>query len=443
MKRTDLIVVGAGPAGIAAAVTAASHGLEVALIDESPTPGGQVLLQNQPAQKFEGRAVQRGLALLEDLQRLPVSIYTQTIAWAVDGRRVAIAGPDCPGEIEASALLIASGAREFVPAFPGWTLPGVMTLGGAQSIIKRHNVLPGHSMLIAGAGPLTWALAAEILEHGGNLLGVLDYSRPADWLSMLPQFSALRDRVGLGMRYLRTIAGQRVPYHWTRDRLHAHGEGRLERVSIGSREFEVDVLCVGFGFIPNTELHRLAGCSMVFDRSLGGWIPIVDEDLQTSQTGTYTAGECAGVGGAQKALLEGELAAYSLLNSLGQPLSSRENERRHWLRRRRQTELRFARALNRSCEAPVEFLAELEHETIICRCENVRAGEIRTAHNKGISTLDGLKNELRVGQGLCQGRTCGPILRRMLAAADESPPVPFHVRPPVKPVTLSQIERRT
>jgi NADPH-dependent 2,4-dienoyl-CoA reductase/sulfur reductase-like enzyme len=344
--------------------------------------------------------------------------------------------------MEASALVIASGGREFVPAFPGWTLPGVMTLGGAQGIIKRHHVLPGHSMLIAGAGPLTWALAAETIEHGGNLLGVYDYSRPVHWLSILTQVSALRDRVGLALRYLRTITGQRVPYRWTRDRLHAHGEGRLERVSIGSKEFELDVLCAGFGFIPNTELLRLAGCSMTFDRTLGGWIPVVDEGLRTSRPGVYAAGECAGVGGAQKALLEGELAALSLLESLGQPLSSQADERRLWLRRRRRSELRFGRALNRSCEPPAGFLAGLEHEAIVCRCENVRAGGVKIAHSKGITTLDGLKNELRVGQGMCQGRTCGPILQRMLAA-DANPPVPFNVRPPVKPVALSQIEGRS
>ncbi|MGD8849292.1 MAG: FAD/NAD(P)-binding oxidoreductase [Anaerolineales bacterium] len=447
MKQVDLLVLGAGPAGIAAAVTAADHGLTVTLVNEGEKLGGQVLVNKEPPDHstHEGRAILRGKELLQQLQHLPVQIEDQTIAWGIEGRRVALTSPEGSHEIAASMMIIATGAREFVPPFTGWTLPGVMTLGGAQHLTSWYGILPGKSILIAGTGPLMWALAATTLQHGGNLVEILDASRPATWLRALPHLKSLWDRIGLGWHYLNEIRTHRVPYRWTRNVLRAYGTNELERVTVGGRSFEVDTLCVGFGFRPNIELFQLAGCTLTFEPSLGGWIPAVDENLCTDQDGIFAAGECAGVGGAEKALVEGELAAFSAITSLGQRLSSRDQKRLNGLRKRRRSELNFARVLNRASQPAPDYLREIEDDTCLCRCENVRAAEIRTAIQHGSHTLGGLKNELRVGQGMCQGRTCGPILQSMLAFDQQrldDPPEPFHVRPPVKPVPLGQMERR-
>ncbi len=447
MKSVDLVVIGAGPAGISAAVTGARRGLNVTLLDENPLIGGQVLTQadqNTPRAAAPD-AFRRGKELRADLEHHPVDLKQESIVWGIDGTRVAFSSPEGSTRIEASALIIASGAREFVPAFSGWTLPGVMTLGGAQHLIKRYGVLPGKSILLAGTGPLLWALAATALEKGGNLLAILDFGQPAKWIPALPQVNALKDRLGLAWHYLSVIRKHRIRYIFARERLIAHGNAVLRTVSVGNRRFQPEALCVGFGFRPNVELLQLAGCEMGFERSLGGWIPLTDESLQTTRPGVFAAGECAGIGGAEKALLEGELAALAVFSSLSGSLNSADHGRLAWLRKRIRKETRFGRVLNEVCEPPANFISGQDDDLILCRCESIRAGEVKQAIRDGISSLDGLKNQVRVGQGMCQGRTCGPLLQRLLSEELDLPQerlAPFHVRPPVKPVTLRQIERQ-
>ncbi|MGD8632138.1 MAG: FAD/NAD(P)-binding oxidoreductase [Anaerolineales bacterium] len=445
MKHVDLAVIGAGPAGIAAAVAGARHGLSVTLLDESPSIGGQVLNVPETELTVRGQSIRRGLELLDELQDLPVEILGQTAVWGIKGTHIAFAGVQGADQLEARSVVIATGAREYVPPFPGWTLPGVMTLGGAQHLVKRDSTLPGRSILIAGAGPLMWALAAATLEKGGRVHAILDSSRPSAWLSALPHVAAIKERIGLALHYLGTIRAHHVPYHFLGDALRAYGANELERVVIGGNSYEVDALCVGFGFRPNIELLQLAGCALKFDQSLGGWIPVTDEGLRTDQPGLLAAGECAGVGGAEKALLEGELAAFSVLAMLGHELNPSDLKREAWLRKHRGRELRFARVLNSVSEAPAAYWHELTDDTILCRCEGVRAGQVRKTIRREHETLDALKNELRVGQGACQGRTCGPILQHVLMQdlerAGHVPP-PFHVRPPVKPLALGSFERQ-
>ncbi|MDF1499887.1 MAG: FAD/NAD(P)-binding oxidoreductase [Anaerolineales bacterium] len=445
MRRVDLAIVGAGPAGVAAAVTAARRGLRVALIDEAPTPGGQVLTNPGTSRPHDarGQAIERGQTLLAELGRLPVELYRETIAWALEGTCLALSGPESPSEIEAAALIIATGGREYVPPFPGWTLPGVMTLGGAQRLIDKHGVLPGRSILIAGAGPLMWALAASVLENDGEVLAILDASRPADWARALPLIGTLQDRLRLAWRYFKVMRGSRTPYLFARGVLQARGDGYLEAVLAGERTYTADSLCVGFGFRPNIELLQLAGCGFVFERWLGGWIPAIDEHMRTDQPAIYAAGECSGVGGAAKALLEGELAALAAGTGLGVRLEAHDEDRLEWLKRRRQREIRFARVLNHACRPPRAYTDDLVDETILCRCESVRYGQVEQALQHGATSLDGLKNELRVGQGMCQGRTCGPVLQQVLAqkaGQTREQILPFHVRPPVKPVELGKLQ---
>jgi thioredoxin reductase len=414
-------------------------------LDESHSLGGQVLEQADPLQlEAVPDAIRRGNKLLADLEALPVEIHRQSTVWGVDGNRVAYSNPEFSGQIEASALIIATGGREFVPPFPGWTLPGVMTLGGAQHLIKRHAVLPGKSILLAGTGPLLWALASALIEHGSKPHAILDFGSPLGWIPALPHIAALKDRLGLGWHYLNSIRKHCVRYVFTRRRLNARGGDELSSVSAGKLSFKVDVLCVGFGFRPNIELAQLTGCELVFDGSLGGWIPVTDESMQTTQPGVYAVGECAGIGGAEKALLEGEIAALSVFSSLNGRFASEHRKRLAWLQRRRRIEVCFGRVLNRVCQPPDSFHCGVGDDIILCRCENIRSDEVLDAAGKGLMSLDGLKNRLRVGQGLCQGRTCGPLLQQILSEEFDlraESLSPFHVRPPVKPVALEQLER--
>lgn len=447
MRHFDIAVVGAGPAGIAAAVAGARTGLEIVLIDESRAAGGQILspqsigARTQP----ESSAFEHGKALLAELQTLPIEVLSQTTVWAVEGNKLALDGPDGADEIEADARIIATGGREYTIPFPGWTLPGVMTLGGAQRLIKQNGVMPGKTMLITGSGPLLWALTASALENGGCVAAVLETGSLLRWWRALPYIGTVWDRMLLGLRYARTVLSHRIPIRFGMRVTRAHGHSQLQSVEAGGHTYEVDTLCIGSGFRPNIELLQLAGCKLEYDQLLGGWIPFTDEDMLTDQDGLYAAGECAGIGGAHKALLEGELAAMAASIQLGRMPTAADHGRMRRLRALRRRELRFASVLNRACEPPTGAETGIHADTVICRCESVRNDLVHDAIEDGIGSLDGLKIALRVGQGMCQGRTCGPVLRRVIAGVlnrpgDQIPP--FHVRPPVKPVELKAIANR-
>jgi len=454
MTATELAVVGAGPAGLAA-VAAAGLGVEVVLVDEYPRPGGQYLKGAPHAATPASTVERQGHTLLAELARLGVSLRTQTQVWGIEGLKLALHGPDGLDWLEAEAVVVATGARELVLPFPGWTLPGVMTLGGAQILAKEHGVLPGQRILLAGSGPLLLAVADELVRQGVEVVAVLEATHPGQWLRHAPVVWGNWDRLGEGWRYLRRLRQARVPYRFRRAVVQALGSNELEAVVVarldrkghplsGGREtVAVDTLCLGFGFVPNTGLTQLAGCAHQFDPRRGGWVPQVNDRLETTVPGLFVAGEVAGVGGAGAAMVTGRIAGLAAAHRLGH-LGAEELGRElaamagacHRLRR-------FGRMLN-TLFAPRSalFRAIVTDDTLVCRCEEVSAGEVRAAVRRGAVELDALKTWTRVGQGACQGRTCGPLLARLVAEETGRPLMDigtFHVRPPLKPVPLADL----
>ena len=453
MAATDLAVIGAGPAGLSAAVTAARAGVHVTLADEYARPGGQYLkgTLQEKASGFSSQTAQRAQALLEEFQDLQIDFRARTMVWGFEGMRLALAGPSGREWLETQAVVIATGAREVVVPFPGWTLPGVMTLGGAQILAEAHGVLPGKRVLLAGSGPLLLAAAEGLSRHGAQVLGVLEATHPTAWLRHGTAMWGNWDRLREGWTYLKSLNRRGIPYRFGRTIAGALGEDQVEAAVVvrlnqqgipipaSEERLAVDALCVGFGLIPNIELTQLAGCEHEFDTLKGGWVPKVGENMETSVPGLFAAGETAGIGGAQAAMLEGRIAGLAAVERLGFVHTQVLTRTLTDLSCARLHAQRFGAMFNTLFQPGPGLDALTLDDTIICRCEDVSAGEVRDAIRGGIRSLDALKTGTRVGQGPCQGRTCGPLIARMIArqtGTSLSTVAGFHVRPPLKPLLL-------
>ncbi len=297
------------------------------------------------------------------------------------------AGPDARlMEIRAEILVLATGAREQYLPFKGWILPGVMSLGAAQILLKSHRVLPGVCTAIAGTSPLMMALAHDLLKHGGQVAALADGHSLLWKLAQLPFFARHGSKLIQGARYAAQLLRHRVPV------LHGHhikeARGR-ERVSgavfartgpdgrflAGTEKFrQVDSLAVGHGFVPNIELPVQAGCRVTHDPDLGGWAAAVNADMETSVTGIYAVGETAGIGGAEQSRVQGELAGMAILEQLGrihrrQPRWDRFVKKRHRLYQRSDECRSYGALLNRICRVPAAAYGHIPDDTVICRCE--------------------------------------------------------------------------
>lgn len=452
MTSTELAVVGAGPAGLAAAVTAARLGLHVTLIDEAARLGGQYLKgkSSATAPPFS-RTEQQGRTMLAEIASLDVTLRLQTLVWGIEGRRLALAGPDGVDWLDTASVVIATGGRELVPPFPGWTLPGVITLGGAQLLAKSHSLIPGQRVLLAGSGPLLLPVAGQLSRLGAQVIAILEATQPGQWFGHAPAVWGNWDRLAEGWHYWQILRRAKIPWIFGQTVTKVLGESKVEAVVTtrlnrqgqfiagSEKTIPVDAVCVGFGFTPNIELTQLAGCDHRFDPRRGGWVPVVDGRQETSISNVFATGETCGIAGAAAAMVEGEIAALSAAQRLGRITSTQRESRIANLIRHRRRLQRFGTMLNTLFGVPSGFAANLPDKTVVCRCEEITAGQVRAAIGQGAMGLDSLKNHVRMGQGMCQGRTCGPIVADMLAHQTGQPIAefaPFRARPPVKPLPL-------
>ena len=460
-ETCHVVICGGGPAGLAAAAVLERAGLKVRLLDENPRPGGQLLRRRTPDRVASGldRARRRGLRLFTrgpdrafqaDAACRVVGIFADREILAVDANEGMI-------RLRPRAVLLATGARERYLPFAGWTLPGVMGAGAAQILVKAHGVLPARRLVAAGAGPLLYAAAADTAAAGGRVCALLDRAGWKDQWALALALSRQPAKMlqGVGCLARLYLSGCRVRRGWRV--MAAEGRGRLERVLAASCEgagrssgrlvaLPADGLAVGWGLVPNLELAMQAGCELAYAPHRGGWVVAADQDLQTSVPGIFAAGEATGIGGGAKALVEGELAALGLLAYLGRDPGRRAADRLRDLRRQRRRELALGRALAAVTRISPQDLAGVPDDTVVCRCEDVTLGEIRRAVFAGSDSPAALKSALRIGMGICQGRTCGPVVLDLLALLTRQPPAalaPSGTRAPVKPVTLGALAAGT
>jgi thioredoxin reductase/bacterioferritin-associated ferredoxin len=439
----DLAVLGAGPAGIEAALAAGGHGLAVTLIDEAQTAGGQVF--RAPAPRVVGDSSE-GDALRSRLAASPVAHLAQARAWLL-GRegtdwRIDIVRNGQASTLRARALVLATGAIERVVPFPGWTLPGVVGLAGATIMLKAAGMAPGQRVVVAGNGPLLVAVAASVLKRGAQVVAVVDGAGRADWLRALPRVLSRPDLVRTGLSWLAAIRRAGVPTLHRYRVLRAIGTDRVTAVEIagasGQRLLEADALAIGHGLIPDTAATRLLRLPHRYAPALGGWVPERDETTLLAEPMLWLAGDGAGVRGAAAAALQGRLAGFAAAHALGALPSAKFSQIAAALRRRIARAEKFGAAWGAMCDPDDAAYAAIPPETIVCRCEDISRAELEAAIDAGATEANQLKQFTRCGMGPCQGRYCGHSVGALLALRGHAR-AQFTGRAPLRPVPLDAL----
>lgn len=460
-----LVIIGGGPAGMAAAIEAARAGLPCTLLDEAPRLGGQIY--RQPPREFRlsehhrrDRDYRRGAALHAEFAAVSdrIEVRSDTAVVGLEGgREVVWISREASGTLRSEQLVIGTGAYERSLPFPGWTLPGVMTAGGAQSFVKTQHVRPGRRALVAGTGPLLLVAANQLHQAGVEVVAVLEAGRPTWSPRVLSKVWGEWQLLHDAWTYWRGLRRARIPLHFNYTVFEAHGREEVDAVTYGPidpvtwrpqreriQRVDVDLLVVGFGLVPNTALTELAGCRHDYVHQVGGWIPVRTSHMETSVPGVFAVGDGAGVAGALVAIEEGRIAGITAAERAG-VLSAAEADRR------RAPALQRLRSLARVRDLLDEFsrlrpgLSELATPaTLACRCEEVSLAEVDDALQQGARDLQAVKLFTRLGMGPCQGRNCGPSMAMHLANKLDRAPVEagrINPRPPLKPVTLGAMAR--
>jgi NADPH-dependent 2,4-dienoyl-CoA reductase/sulfur reductase-like enzyme len=465
-ESIQLAVVGAGPAGLAAAAEAVGLGLSVTLVDAFALAGGQYYKQT-PLRANGGRELgdraapdEHARSLLTAVAGDAVRLLTGTSVWGLfpeaspersrrdGGYLLCLYGPaGTPRRLKARTVILAPGAYDHPLPFPGWTLPGVMTAGAALTLVKHQHILPGRRILLSGTGPLQLVLARHLLEAGAELAGVLD-ANPLPWRgwrhagAVWGQWARLRE----GWESLRAMQKAGVGIRWGHWVWRAEGDGRVERAVIGPVEgpppatpaetVALDTICLGHGFAPAVQLSRLAGCEHRYQPAQRVYVPVRDEWLQTTLAGLLVAGDGAGIAGKDVARLEGRLAALGAARTLGRNVAP---DRTAALRRALDRQRRFAAVLDALFPLAADLTDLLTDDTVLCRCEEITVGEVQKAVADGATTVSAVRMLTRAGMGRCQGRMCGAPVAELLGQELGQPVETVgqaNPRPPVVPIPL-------
>lgn len=421
-----MVVVGAGPAGVRAAEVLARAGLRPIVVDEGKRPGGQIYRQppagaERDAQKLYGTEAGKAKAIHTALGQLgdKVDHRPGTLVWNCFNGKLNTLTNGAQGIIPYDRLILATGAFDRVIPFPGWTLPGVFTLGAAQIALKAQGVSVGKRVAFVGAGPLLPLVASQYLEAGGEVAAVLDVTPYWAKVKALPGMMALPDYVKRGMAYLRTIRRHGIKPHYSVQALEVVGdtcvEGLRWRDDAGQwHKIDCDAVAASFGLKPEMQLIDLAGCETRFDETTRQWLPSLKEGGRSSSANVYLAGDCAAIGGADVAELTGRRAACSVLQDLGVPVPT--SERLAEIQAELDRHARFRSAIEAAYPFPLHLVRELDDALMVCRCEGVSVGELRANFVKtGAPEVNRLKAFTRVGMGRCQGRVCGAMAAEILA----------------------------
>jgi NADPH-dependent 2,4-dienoyl-CoA reductase/sulfur reductase-like enzyme len=441
-----VVIVGAGPAGLAAARTLAARGIACVVLDDNARPGGQYLRQPPPGVAAP-RLDPRGASLFAALDHALVEYRPGVTVWAAPAPlTLAYAGAGGSGRVRARAIVLATGAQDRPCPFPGWTLPGVIAAGGCLNLVKGQGMVPTGAVVVAGNGPLVLLTAAVLLRLGVRVRAVAEAARPTRRPGAALACAAAGPGVfARGIAYRARLLRAGVPYLEGTAILRAEGGDEVASVTLArvgpdgrplaetARAFPADWLVTGYGLQPATELSRLLGCREVFSPSRGGWVPSRSPVLETSVAHVFAVGEAGGIGGADAAFAEGAFVARTIAARLGAGRAPRPSALRRVDRARKSLAALYA------LPAPIDLA---DRETIICRCEEITAATLDAAARRCDGDLGRIKTETRLSMGRCQGRNCLAPAAAIVASAcgtgPESLPWP-RARPPARPVPLDAL----
>ena len=463
----EILVLGGGPAGLSAAKAAAMAGCEVVLVDERPSLGGQYYKQLLKVHVFDDsrqmdRQFRAGGKLIAEVEEAEVKIYRGAMIWgAFEPREVCVLVEGRSLVFQPANVIVATGAYERGVPVPGWTLPGFMTAGSAQTLLRSYRVSPGTRILLAGNGPLNLQVASELVMAGVEVVAVAEAApmlSAARLPAVLRAFRQSQDLIFDGMNYLRKLVQARVPVLSGHVVVGASGDGQVEQVTVAKinaggevnersrRDFDVDVVCVGYGFLPSNEVSRALNCRHRVDPLRGGLVAERNDDGLSSVSNVYIAGDCGGLGGASAAMEDGFIAGAAAARSMGRKLPTDLENELNASRQRRLVARRFQKALWEVFAAPRVGLQFARDDTLVCRCEEVTLGELKETLDGGTCTAGAIKRQTRAGMGLCQGRYCGHHIVMLVAEHSGIAPDEFSFfapRPPIKPVPISMIAKQT
>lgn len=406
-RRFDVLVIGAGPAGLAAAHSAAGAGVSVGLVDDNPQAGGQIwrgAVERQAQGKdARGAAIRAALGAAGN-----VEILAQTRVLGPSGPRQLLAEtPAAAVALEYQRLIIATGARELLLPFPGWTLPGVTGAGGLQALAKGGYPVAGKRIVVAGSGPLLLAVAATLRERGARIQAIVEQAPLRRLAPFALALLATPGKLRQALQLRRQLNG--VPYHSGAYVRAAAGAGQLRQATLQlgaeRRSVECELLACGYGLLPNLELAEALGCA-----TAEGAV-VVDRWQQSSAPGIYSAGESTGIGGVDLALAEGRIAGLAATGELAQA-ALHLPERARWRR--------FGARLAAAFALRPEVRGLIEADTIVCRCEDITHGQLA-----GHADWRSAKLHTRCGMGACQGRICGAAAAALYGWRKDAPRLPL------------------
>ncbi|MFM0291921.1 MULTISPECIES: FAD-dependent oxidoreductase [Paraburkholderia] len=453
-----IVIVGAGPAGVRAAETLVAAGVKPIVIDENARWGGQIYRQPPANGGFErskktlyGFEAHKADALHSTMAALlpHLDYRPDTLAWACEAGHLDTLHAGRELRVPFSHLIIASGAADRVLPVPGWTLPGVYTLGAAQVALKAQGCAIGRRVVLAGTGPLLYLVAYQYVKAGAQVVAVLDTSPLSQQIAAAPKLARLPSTFAKGLYYVGWLKTRGVRIVRDVRLLGIRGvdgveslEWRAARNGSPTETIACDAVGVSFGLKPETQLADLAGCRFRFDATNRCWLPEVDAAGRSSVRGLYLAGDGAGIAGADAAELAGRRAALALLDDLGvaHPRGPGMPDAASIERSLKRIAV-FREGIETAFAPPAKCASQWPDDMTVCRCEEIDAGTLRRCIRGGeANEINRLKALTRVGMGRCQGRMCGEAALTLLSEETGKPLEAvgrLRSQPPVKPIPLS------
>lgn len=448
----DIIVIGAGPAGMSAATEASRHGASVCLLDDQHSAGGQIYrnVAQSPASRLKvlGADYSAGRAMVHSNQEASVIHRTNAAVWKVgkDGS-VAFSVDGLAEQIRARHVIIATGAMERPVPVPGWTIPGAITVGAAQILMKSSGIVPVGAVLI-GAGPLLYLVATQLVAAGAPPKGLVETQTKGDLTGAMRHFlSALKGWKQLvkGMQMIAALRWASVPRFTGATNIEIMGDASVESVHFRAHGRDHVIATTSAllhqGVVPNTQITRSLGLDHTYNTAQNCFAPITDDYGQSSSPMFSIAGDGAGIGGAKVAALSGKISALNALRKIGQITETVCADIGRSLLKSRRSELAIRPFLDVAYPPPVSVLRPAD-DTMICRCEDVRAGDIRRYAALGCKGPNQTKAFGRSGMGPCQGRYCGLTVTEILAeetGQSKDATGSYRIRAPLKPITLKEL----
>lgn len=455
--ETDVTVVGAGPAGLAAASTLVEHGVGVVLFDDNSQAGGNYFKQRPaafggPPGPFQSEP-ERARRLIDVTRHPLVRFFPSTTVWTRPEPGVlGYAGAGSSGRVRSRFTVIAAGAHDRAVPFPGWTLPGVVTAGGALNLVKGQRLLPGRRVVVAGNGPLLLVTAHLLVRAGAEVLAVAEAAWPDRAAAAnLGRLAAAPRLLAKGLRYRWTLRRAGTAYLPGHTIVEATGEDGVCSATIApiardgaadrgrARRFDVDAVVVGFGLSSSTEVTRMVGCRHRFAPLLGGWVPIRSDELETSEPGIYSVGDGASIGGVEIATAEGRLAAQAIVHRLGRGSEAALAAAKEASGRCLARLYRFRDGLNAAFQGPDSYADLVTPETVVCRCEDLMAETLTRSLRVNGGDLGRVKHATRITMGRCQGRNCLRTLSDLAGPSAAEPASLPGMRPPARPIRIATL----